>query len=91
MCREVKVKEGCFIFPTSSRNWDRQGAAVATAEEDAMPVVENDGDDAKASESAMMRIRRLALDGMMVMAGFLWGEKPDEWELNSRKGTLVVI
>lgn len=88
VCSEVKVKEGCFIFPTSSRNWYRQGAAAAVAEEDAMAVVENGSDDAEASESAMMRMRRLALEGMVVMTDLL---RDDEPELSSREGNLVII
>lgn len=47
VCKEVKVKEGCFILPISSRNWERQGAAAVVGEE-AMAEVENDDDDASA-------------------------------------------
>lgn len=45
------------------------------------------GDDAEAEErlSAMMRTRRLALDGMMVIASLLRGGV--ETALNSREGS----
>lgn len=100
VCREVKVKEGCFIFPTSSRNLDRQGAATdgEDIEAEAMVVYDADNDDDGGggggvaddaeSESAMMRTRKLAVDGTIIMTGLLKG---DETGLNSREGSLVII
>lgn len=81
------MKEGCFILPVSSRNWGRQGAA--DEEEEAIMVRGWDAIDGE-SESAMMRTRRLALYGMLVMVRtgpFRWNESV----LNSREGSLVSI
>lgn len=98
VCREVNVKEGCFIFPMSLRNWERQGAAAAEQggieeEEEAMTLVDDENDDAdgdgEESESAMMRTRRLALDGMVVMVGLMKGG--ETLFINSREDSLVPI